>query len=619
MNLKLQMVLFILLMLGAFKVTANAEERNVACAERNFNGVSVNAVNVTGFLNCIVFERDLSLLAAQWLVLTKSHWKLRQTNSLERGAFDTDIKGQGNRRNAMDPRQFHFLEVNWSTYSPNQVDIFNLMTWLENQVFPALLNGKTDSRLSPLKPFDNMTGLSYESTVYHYLAFVDTPLPQYGKGQTYKRSKGKTESSSRWYEGTLLESSGGIRPKKWKKFPKGWYEATIQRAVNGPGIKDWRSGRRLKTSFSVLPLSVLGTTYWQDLADRVRKMRHQTSNLCLYRQETKMVQALMLGLEHPTLVGTVHDGVLNDFGPGCRGAVRCDYSRLPRIIAEGDGAHGSRTSATAALSFDFSQVGMEEDVIKDVPFRTLNQPAATWTGKWYDLRHQNVDLTKYRAHGLIGRPIWIGGINKCVRNQSRREILGEAPAHYQGQNAIIRDITDDAVTALKNMNGLGNFEVWKIDTKVDGYAVNPNCRPKEHMDSRNLRQPDNLNIKASAEQADKYAEVFKVNGRCTASCQYVNYATHRSAGKSHGSHPVGKNKYFTETIASFGMTLSSWAAFFHTVQPNMRYSIIGYDYRIRPTHHQKPYSTANEHPMSYFNRLIRYLSPEERRFKAFSF
>ena len=505
----------------------------------------LSSQNVEHYLDCISWKpRDLSLLAAQWLVLKKAHWSLSESsNHRQRHQFSLEFKGEGNPLNVMDPTQSHRVNLPFSLWGSSESDFMQLMRLLEEQVFPQALAGGTATRQN------NRTSWSFDASFHHYMAYHDTPLPLWSQW-------GRKEGAGRYYEGTLLES------RNWRS--NSWYD---QYSEFAPMIRPLDGLSQHETAFKVLRRSHFGTHFWPELR-RIysRDFQECPETACFHRQTRTVVQALLTLLDHPELFEKVHKSRLSGFGPDDQRSVE-----LPRRIGcyGRPGETAAFTEPTGDLYWDFSLTGKEPNFAPD--------------------------FTQFGVHGIIGRALYVEAIDKSAR------ITGGTAGQFQGQNAIIRDLTPDAVRSLSQLNGLGTTKNREIRNRNGFYF-----HPGRHIEDVYRSSQDRSRI---ADMVDDLvgSGVFEQ----TASQLSASFpmAVERGQGQNHGAL---SNAFFRQTQVSFGYSLSWWIAYLQRQQPQLRYHIIGYDYMLRAR------ARNRQGVVSYFDRVEEVLKPERNLFARFA-
>ncbi|MCB0391465.1 MAG: hypothetical protein KDD58_09245 [Bdellovibrionales bacterium] len=339
---------------------------------------------------------------------------------------------------------------------------------------------------------NNISALSYQATMYQLISFMDTPL-KYWK---------KHESASTHYLGTLIESHD---------FPKNWWEEQV-------------------TNFPYLKWIINKDKYWSEIRTQLKNEFSSCPTACFVRQERKILSALLISLEHPEFVKKVHLNTLNGFGPQ-QGDIAKKQENMPRNY----GCYADQSykdSPSGLRSYDFN-----------------------WTGDSW--RPNYIEMGKW---ALIGRALYIEAINKTQINPSVRRVptehngrsFNDAPAHYSGQNAIIRSISDRAVESLMNLGGLGG--------------------------SKEIENMDGRVVQATGTKATEAIDLYLKN----ASYYFADYQRKKYLKQSVKNHPVTTEAFFTETIISKGYNLKTWADILSKLNPPVFYHIFAYDYEFMP-------------------------------------
>lgn len=264
---------------------------------------------------------------------------------------------------------------------------------------------------------------------------------------------------------------------------------------------------------------------WPQLRSLMGRFSSCDSNAdCLVRQNKAIIQGLMLTLEHPQLVEMVHFqrhpgfGLNNKNYPHAQEYLTTD---LGCAIRSKDGAIAANVAITGYVTHDFSMKHL-------VPY-----------GRW----------------GFLGRPIYLEAINKSDIN-SRSLISGQ----FQGQNAIIRNITDQAVYSFAALNGFGGKNP---DIKRDIISVPFN----------NGRGGDQtFDLRWQLSPGESLYDITQ-NRLAGASKIIANYPQTSSV--------VNSDAFFTQTTISFGWTLSTWVAKLKQWNQPVHYHAYAYDYGLR--------------------------------------
>lgn len=274
------------------------------------------------------------------------------------------------------------------------------------------------------------------------------------------------------------------------------------------------------------------TNNWSQLRSLYRQLQPCESEAdCLIRQERVIAQGLFVTLEHPALVQAVHFQRHSGFGIQS-GQYKGKQEVLPTMFG------CAVKSNSSALPADIVITG------------------------YLTHDHSMKNLTPYGRWAFMGRPIYIGSIN-------RHEIRSNAhiPGQFQGQNAIIRDISDYAVQDLAAMGGLNSG-----DPKI---TWNP--MPVTFSDGRTY----DLNWQLTENTQNVIA---RLGGASRMLAQYPNSQVNSSA-------------FFTQTIVSFGWSLAKWAQSLKNWNPPVHYYVYAYDYGLRAA----PSDTGWK---SYYDRVV---------------
>ena len=465
-----------------------------ANASQCYNQQPVSAAVVSQYLDCITRQPNLSRLSAQWILVKKSLFQLADSNSSSHSYTYAN--------NLMNPNERNTLSMNFSRY--NASNFHELLQTLETKVFPDVLKGFTT------KSDDNKTSWSFEAVAYQHVAFVEDPMA--GGADSFN----ETGRASSFYPGTLLAAGS-----------KG-YSAVAAHAQKHPAAQIHILSRE---------------NSWPQLRSLMSRFSSCDSNAdCLVRQNKAIIQGLMLTLEHPQLVETVHFqrhpgfGLNNKNYPNAQEKLTND---LGCAIRSKDGAIAADVAITGYVTHDFSMK----------------------------------QLTQYGRWGFLGRPIYLEGINKQDIN-SRSLIAGQ----FQGQNAIIRDISDQAVYSFSAMNGFGgkNPEIKRNTMSV---PFNNGRGGDQSYDLRWQLAP-----------GESLHDITQ-NRLAGAAKLIANYNDPQSASV------VKSDAFFTQTIISFGWTISTWVAKLKSWNPPVHYYAYAYDYGLRSAPHQMGWK-------SYYDRVV---------------
>lgn len=453
-----------------------------------------SAAIVTQYLDCLVQQSNLTKLSAQWILIKKSLFQLADGNS--------STPSHSYARNLMDPNQRNTLAMSFTRY--NASNFGDLLRNLETQVFPEVLKGFTT------KSDDNKTSWSFEAVAYQHVAFVEDPMG--GSGDNFNESG----RGSSFYAGTLLESA------------RRGFSAVANHAQKHPAAQIHILNRE---------------SNWPQLRSLMQRFSACDSNAdCLVRQNKAIIQGLMLTLEHPQFVETVHFqrhpgfGLNNKNYPQAQEQLTTD---LGCAIRSKEGAIAAQVALTGYVTHDFSMKQLAQ------------------YGKW----------------GFLGRPIYLEGINKQDIN-SRSLISGQ----FQGQNAIIRDITEQAVYSFAALNGFGGKDP-QIKRDVISVPFNNGRGGDQTFDLRWQLAP-----------GESLHDITQ-NRLAGASKLIANYNDPQAASI------INSDAFFTQTTISFGWTLSRWVQKLKAWNPPVHYYAYAYDYGLRSAPQQMGWK-------SYYDRVV---------------
>ncbi len=271
---------------------------------------------------------------------------------------------------------------------------------------------------------------------------------------------------------------------------------------------------------------------WSQLRSLYRQLQPCESEAdCLIRQERVIAQGLFVTLEHPALVQAVHFQRHPGFGIQ-QGQYRGKQEMLPTTFG------CAVKSNSSALPADIVLTG------------------------YLTHDHTMRNLMPYGRWGLMGRAIYIGSIN---RNEIRAN--AHIPGQFQGQNAIVRDISDAAVQDLAAMGGLNSG-----DPKITFSPM-----PVTFSDGRTYNLDWQLNEPVQN-------VIARLGGASRVLAQYPN-------------SQVNSSTFFNQTIVSFGWSLSRWAQKLKEWNPPVSYYVYAYDYGLRAA----PSDTGWK---SYYDRVV---------------
>lgn len=454
----------------------------------------VSAAMTTQYLDCLAQQPNLSKLSAQWILVKKSLFQLADGNS--------NSPSHVYANNLMNPHERNTLSMNFSRYTKRNFQ--DLLRSLETEVFPEVLKGFTK------KSDDNKTSWSFEAVAYQHVAFAEDPMG--GGGDNFSESG----RGSSFYAGTLLESG------------RRGFSAVAAHAQNHPAAQ-----------IHILPRE----NNWPQLRILMHRFSSCDSNAdCLVRQNKAIIQGLMLTLEHPQFVETVHFqkhpgfGLNNKNYPHAQERLTND---LGCAIRSKDGAIAADVAITGYVTHDFSM-----------------KP-----------------LVQYGRWGFLGRPIYLEGINKQDIN-SRSLISGQ----FQGQNAIIRNITDQAVHSFAALNGFGGKNP-EIKRNIISVPFNNGRGGDQTFDLRWQLAP-----------GESLQDIIQ-NRLSGAAKLIANYNDPQTA------LIINNDPFFTQTIISFGWSISKWVQKLKAWNPPVHYYAYAYDYGLRS-------APANMGWKSYYDRVV---------------
>lgn len=382
----------------------------------------------------------------------------------------------------------------------------SLLTKLETDVFPKVLNG------FDAKSEDNKTSWSFEAVAYQTIAFVEDPVRSQWSFQEGLNPGGR----SYFYGGTLAAS---------KDFRGSWYE---NHAAKHPVMLNYPQG-------NILPLQLFDREQnWPQL----RALYQQLGSCagegdCLIRQERNIAQGLFLTLEHPTLVQAVH------------------FQHHP-----GFGIQGTYKGSQEKLTTTYGCAVKRTDNVL---------PAEVVITGYLTYDHSMKNLAQFGRWGYLGRSIYIAAMNR--QDIQSRSLI---PGQFQGQNAIIRDISDSAIYDLSQMGGLNNGDPKVVWSKI----------PVTFSDGRTHELNWGLT-----------ENVYNVIGRLGGASRYFAEFANNPSG-------VNSRPFFTQTSISFGLSLAGWANMLKNLNPPVHYFIFGTDYGLRSA------PSNNGGWKSYYDRVV---------------
>lgn len=282
---------------------------------------------------------------------------------------------------------------------------------------------------------------------------------------------------------------------------------------------------------------------WPQLRSLYRQLRPCESEAdCLIRQDRAIAQGLFLTLEHPALVSAVHFQRHVGFGTQSaqyKGAQEMLPTSYGCAVKAGASALPSDIVITGYLSYDYTMKNLLQ------------------FGRW----------------GFLGRPLYLGAMNK-QNIQSNNRIAGQ----FQGQNAIIRDISDAAVYDLAQLGGLGSQDPKMTWQEINVKFSDGNTYPL------NWHLNENVN--------DVIQNRLTGVSRLMADYQSSPY---RSASST--AVQVNSSTFFQQTILSFGWSFAKWTERLRAWNPPVHYYVYAYDYGLRSA----PSTTTWK---SYYDRVV---------------
>lgn len=270
---------------------------------------------------------------------------------------------------------------------------------------------------------------------------------------------------------------------------------------------------------------------WGQLQSLYRQLQPCESEAdCLIRQERVIAQGLFVTLEHPALVQAVHFQRHLGFGIQT-GNYRGKQEYLPTTYG--------------------CAVKRESNAL----------PAEVVITGYLTHDHSMKNLTPYGRWAFLGRSLYIGSIN---RHQIRAN--AHIPGQFQGQNAVIRDISDYAVQDLAYMGGLNS-----ADPKITWGSM-PVTFSNGQTYSLDWHLTEDVN-----------SVIGRLGGASRVLAQYP--------------HSQVNSAFFTQTIVSFGWSVARWAERLKAWNPPVHYYIYAYDYGLRS-------APSNTGWKSYYDRVV---------------
>ena len=256
---------------------------------------------------------------------------------------------------------------------------------------------------------------------------------------------------------------------------------------------------------------------------------------CLVRQEKTIAQGLFMTLEHPALVDAVHFQRHAGFG--------LNSAKFPRAQEMLPQTLGCAIRST------------EKTLPKDVVI----------TGYMF-MDHSMMHLVPYGRYGFLGRAIYIEGINK--QDIKSMDLLS---GQFQGQNALIRAISDQAVQSFASLNGWGGKDPAIKRMPIEVPFNNGQGGATYYTLDWQLAPGENLH------------EIMQT--RLAGASQQIAY------------RQTDANPFFTQTIISFGLNISEWVSMLKRLNQPVHYYAYTYDYGLRS-------APRNVGWKSYYDRVV---------------
>ena len=369
-------------------------------------------------------------------------------------------------------------------------------------------------------------------------------FPEVLRGFTKKSDDNKTswsfEAMAYQHVAFVEDPMSGTRDGFSETGPNSFYAGTLLESGNrGFAAVEAHAKKHPAALLNILDRS----SSWPQLKNLMHRFSACDSNAdCLVRQNKAIMQGLMLTLEHPQFVEAVHFQRHAGFGLNNKNyphAQETLTNNLGCAIRSREGALAAEVAITGYVSYDYSMV----------------------------------QLTQYGKWGFLGRPIYIEGINKQDINSMHR-IAGQ----FQGQNAIIRHISDQAVYSFAQLGGFG--------------GKNPEIK-------RNIIQVPFNNGQGGSQSFDLKWQLAPgeslqdiIQNRLGGAARIIaNYQDPQMAAV------VQSNPFFTDTILSFGWNFSRWVEKLKSWNRPVHYYAYGYDYGLRSAPQQMGWK-------SYYDRVV---------------
>lgn len=503
--------------------TQALQRQNEFCRGQSFGESDrISDQALKNFLDCLSRQPQLSKLSAQWILLRLSHW------DIEHWAMGSEYAHKLKDDNPMDPNVFNKLYLDLNAYSSHPSSLLSLLSYLEQVVFPEALRGfaSTDSH--------NLSSLSFESSMYQHIAFAETPVRGLWSGP---------EGLNRMYRGTLLESQNF---RSWN-----WLE----------------DSSRQFPALSLNPTGVLyrGTSsrphFWTQIHEQFKKLKPCPESRCLMRQERAVGQGLFMALGHPDLINKVHFQKLPGFGPQLRpedpSYIGNLYPGSQEMLPQDYGCERPEFFQSSVSGFS----GREYSAVED---------RSEWG--W--------DVSQYSRWGLLGRSIYIEALNKQDIN-----INMEIPGQFQGQNAIVREISPAAVEHFIELGGFGSEGIRDLQRSQDHRGQPWGLIP---FSGKSLLQT----LDSIIDQ-----RLFLSHSRPGISFLIADYLRRKYQGQDVREHVVNRGVFFQETILSYGWTFSEWINRLYGWNPGVYYYVYMYDHGFRASAGRRVWKT-------YYDRVV---------------
>ncbi len=353
---------------------------------------------------------------------------------------------------------------------------------------------------------------------------------------TWKRKMGR-EGKSNHYPGTLAVSN---------LFSRDWFDRATR---DFPFIAEGSPEK---------------SQHWAALRTRYEGMDYCATTLCFTRQERKVIQGLFFALANPDLVDLVHFTTHKGFG-----AQTGDYAFTQEALPRKYGCVG--------LSFTHSTTGWI-----NYEFSGIRQPEIYR------------DLAAFGKWGLLGRTLYIEAFNK---NDIKKTGF---PGQFQGQNSVIRSISDAAVRNLRELEGFGDSGSREFADRADGENSTANRAEVRHIIDTQLSGVSKI---IAEYHWDRYefekqyvAEKQAANSRLSTKKLWQNAVA--ASLKAYANHPVNTAAFFTETVITKGWTMKFWVNLLHRLNPGVVYFSFLNSLGLRPK------EAYHSNWATYYDRLL---------------